>query len=61
MEALLQFVTLHLVDHVELKALKCASKVVIRKVTGISDKEGKTRAIAIGDYWSQTALRSLHL
>jgi hypothetical protein len=33
----------------------------VRKVVGIEDKEGKTRVIAIGDYWSQTALRRLHL
>jgi len=32
----------------------------IRKVVGIPDKEGKTRAIAILDYWSQEALRGLH-
>lgn len=32
-----------------------------RKIVGIPDKEGKTRVIAIGDYWSQTALRPLHL
>lgn len=34
---------------------------VIRRLVGIEDKEGKTRVIAIGDYWSQTALRRLHL
>jgi len=33
----------------------------LRKVVGIEDKEGKTRVIAIGDYWSQTALYRLHL
>lgn len=32
----------------------------IRKVTGIKDREGKTRVIAILDYWSQTALLPLH-
>lgn len=31
-----------------------------RKVTGIQSQEGKTRAVAILDYWSQTALRGLH-
>lgn len=31
-----------------------------RKVTAISDKEGKVRTIAILDFWSQTALRPLH-
>lgn len=35
--------------------------VTIRKIVGIEDKEGKTRVIAIGDYWSQTALRPLHV
>lgn len=33
----------------------------LRRVVGIPDKEGKTRVIAIGDYWSQTALYPLHL
>lgn len=31
-----------------------------RKITYFSDKEGKTRVIAILDYWTQTALRPLH-
>jgi hypothetical protein len=31
-----------------------------RKISYFSDKEGKTRVIAILDYWSQTALRPLH-
>jgi hypothetical protein len=31
-----------------------------RKLSYFSDKEGKTRVIAIFDYWSQTALRPLH-
>jgi hypothetical protein len=31
-----------------------------RKLSYFSDKEGKTRVIAILDYWSQTALRPLH-
>jgi hypothetical protein len=31
-----------------------------RKVTAISDKEGKSREIAVFDYFSQTALRPLH-
>jgi hypothetical protein len=33
---------------------------LIRRVTTIADKEGKTRIIAILDYWSQTALKPLH-
>lgn len=32
----------------------------IRRVTGIQDKEGKTRMVAILDYWSQAALLPLH-
>lgn len=31
-----------------------------RKLVGIPDKEGKTRVIAVLDYWSQTALRPVH-
>lgn len=31
-----------------------------RKVSAIPDQEGKTREVAILDYWSQTALRGLH-
>jgi hypothetical protein len=31
-----------------------------RKLSYFSDKEGKTRVIAILDYWSQTGLRPLH-
>lgn len=33
----------------------------IRKLALISDKEGKTREVAMGDYWSQTSLKPLHL
>lgn len=33
---------------------------LIRKLVGIQDLEGKTRVIAILDYWSQTALQPLH-
>lgn len=32
----------------------------IRKLSYFSDKEGKSRVIAILDYWSQTALKPLH-
>jgi hypothetical protein len=31
-----------------------------RKITAIPDSEGKTRLIAIGDYWSQTCLKPFH-
>jgi hypothetical protein len=33
----------------------------LRKLSYFPDKEGKTRIIAILDYWSQSALRPLHL
>lgn len=33
----------------------------LRKLSYFPDKEGKTRIIAIFDYWSQCALRPLHL
>jgi hypothetical protein len=33
---------------------------VARKLVPIPDKEGKTRIIAIFDYWSQCSLRGLH-
>jgi len=33
----------------------------LRKISFFSDKEGKTRVIGIMDYWSQSALRPLHL
>lgn len=32
----------------------------LRVLRAIPDKEGKTRIMAIGDFWSQTALRPLH-
>jgi hypothetical protein len=32
----------------------------IRKISAIEDSEGKTRLIAIGDYWSQTCLKPIH-
>jgi hypothetical protein len=35
-------------------------KPTFRKLSYFPDKEGKTRVIAIGDYWSQTSLRTLH-
>jgi hypothetical protein len=33
---------------------------IVRRLVGIPDLEGKTRVIAILDYWSQTALRPVH-
>lgn len=32
----------------------------VRKLVAIPDSEGKTRLIAIGDYWSQTCLKPFH-
>jgi hypothetical protein len=32
----------------------------IRRLSTFPDSEGKTRIIAIGDYWSQTVLRPIH-
>ncbi|APG77176.1 RNA-dependent RNA polymerase [Shahe narna-like virus 7] len=32
----------------------------ISKLTGMSDKEGKTSVMGVVDYWSQTALKPLH-
>jgi len=37
-----------------------SAKGSLRKVVAISDKEGKTREIAILDYFSQQALKGLH-
>lgn len=31
-----------------------------RRIIGIQDMEGKTRMVAICDYWSQTVLRQVH-
>lgn len=41
-------------------ASKPHSQLKFRKITYFSDKEGKTRVIAIGDYFSQTVLLLLH-
>jgi len=43
-----------------MRILGTREKVSLRKITGIQDREGKTRVIAILDYWSQTALKPLH-
>jgi len=32
----------------------------IRRISYFSDPDGKTRVIALGDYWSQTALKPVH-
>lgn len=36
------------------------TKSIYRKLSCFSDKEAKTRTIAIVDYWSQTVLKPLH-
>jgi hypothetical protein len=33
----------------------------LRKLSVVKDTEGKSRIIAIGDYWSQTVLKPLHI
>lgn len=43
-----------------LERFKIKDKSLIRKLSIINDKEGKSRIIAILDYWSQTALKPLH-
>lgn len=40
--------------------VKLKFKPIIRLISKIPDKEGKTRIIAIGDYWSQTSLYFFH-
>nr|UJQ92572.1 MAG: putative RNA-dependent RNA polymerase [Mitoviridae sp.] len=37
-----------------------AKKTLFRKISYFADKEGKTRVIAIFDYWSQTCLKPYH-
>lgn len=37
-----------------------SDKISFRKISYFADKEGKTRVIAILDYWSQTVLKPLH-
>jgi hypothetical protein len=54
------FWVLPYLDDLGLKVIKNQEAVTIRKLTAIEDREGKTRVIAIGDYWSQTALKPLH-
>jgi hypothetical protein len=36
---------------------KASRKGELRHISVIQDPEGKSRIIAIGDYWSQTALK----
>lgn len=39
----------------------CKDGKSLRRITYFADKETKTRVVAIGDYFSQAALRRLHL
>jgi hypothetical protein len=51
----------HSFSHYFKKAFKLKeTKHCLRRLTYISDKEGKTRTIAIFDYWSQSVLKPLH-
>jgi hypothetical protein len=43
------------------QGLKKRDKSPMRKLTSIRDPAGKNRVIAIFDYWTQTALRPMHL
>jgi len=40
--------------------VKLKFKPIIRLISIIPDKEGKSRVVAIGDYWSQTSLYEFH-
>jgi len=44
----------------KLDKVRSLPQVELRKLTAIQDKEGKTRLVAILDYWSQTCLLPLH-
>jgi hypothetical protein len=44
-----------------LKFFKVSERRAFRKVVLLSDKEGKTREVAIADYWTQTVLKPLHI
>jgi len=43
-----------------LKGIFSSKEGLFRKLSYFPDKEGKTRVIAIGDYFSQAVLRGLH-
>lgn len=49
------------IPHFFIKYSRQIHKGRLRKLSGIQDKEGKTRWVAILDYFSQSALRPLHL
>lgn len=43
-----------------LKSVKEDRKGILRRLSVIKDTEGKSRVIAIGDYWTQTCKKSIH-
>lgn len=47
-------------QHLELKFKPLGSGAALRRLSVFADKEGKTRIIAILDYFSQTVLKGLH-
>jgi hypothetical protein len=51
----------HLKAGIESLLPKGNKETILRKVTGIQDREGKTRPVAVFDYFSQTGLRGVHL
>jgi len=49
-----------LIDFNQKSFLEGNTKQSIRRLSYFSDKEGKTRVIAIMDYWTQSVLKPLH-
>jgi hypothetical protein len=50
----------HLSELSEIMDQPFQDRKTFRRLIAIPDSEGKTRLIAIGDYWSQTSLKPLH-
>lgn len=50
----------HLTELSEIMGQPLTGRKSFRKLIAIPDSEGKTRLIAVGDYWSQTCLKPLH-
>jgi hypothetical protein len=53
-------VSRHLSELSEIFGQPLEGRKTFRRLTAIPDSEGKTRLIAIGDYWSQTCLKPFH-
>lgn len=49
-----------LLSHPEWFPIQVKKQGVLRRLSGIADSEGKTRVVALMDYWSQSVLRPLH-